>query len=80
MTPAANVAGLSWAWFDEAQPHLFTAPKATGNAGAIVSGVLSVTITGTALASGGVGWLEVDATDGNPASNFSGWGGPLARA
>lgn len=64
---AASRTGLHWAFFDQTQPSAFLAPTAKGSgASTNGSGVLSVSITGTALAVGATGWLVVTNSDGTP--------------
>lgn len=64
-TPRANLTGLKWAFFDQVTPDLFAAPTAKG-AGETTdgAGVLALNITGTALAPGAIGWLDVTDSDG----------------
>jgi hypothetical protein len=78
-TPAANLTGLKWAFFDQATPDALAGPVAKGVAESTNgSGVLNVDITGTTLSPGGVGWLIVTNSDGNPATNHSVFAGPVA--
>jgi hypothetical protein len=77
-TPAASLTGLRWAFFDQVTPDVLSAPVAKG-AGATTdaSGNFSVSITGTTLLAGAVGFLIIDNTDGTTATNFKGYAGPL---
>jgi hypothetical protein len=78
-TPAASLTGLKWAFFDQATPDALAGPVAKGVAESTNgSGVLNVDITGTTLSPGGVGWLIVTNSDGNPATNHSVFAGPVA--
>ena len=65
-TPAASLTNLKWAFFDQATPNLFTAaPSAKGAVETTDgSGVLTITITGTALRVGDIGYLIVTNSDG----------------
>lgn len=76
--PAADLSGLKWAFFDEVTPNLFNAPTAQGT-GATTdsSGTISITITGTSLTAGQIGWLILTDSNGTvtqnpPAKAFSG--------
>lgn len=77
-SPAADLSGLKWAFFDEVTPNLFNAPTAQGT-GATTdsSGTISITITGTSLTAGQIGWLILTDSNGTvtqnpPAKAFSG--------
>lgn len=76
-TPAANLTGLKWAFFDQATPDVLSVPASQGLAGSTdASGVLTLAVT-TSLPVGGVGWLTISDSDGttsqSPAeSAFSG--------
>jgi hypothetical protein len=64
-TPAASLTGLKWAFFDQVSPGSFVAPTAKGTVETTDgSGVLVLSITGTALTVGGTGWLIVTDSDG----------------
>lgn len=77
--PLANLTGLSWAWFDEVTPNLFSTPtnKATGGV-TDANGVFTVSMPNSALAVGQVGWLIVTNSDGNPATQHMAFSGPVA--
>lgn len=82
-TPWASLTGLKWAFFDQVTPNLFAAPVAKGTAGTTnASGVMTVSIAGTSLATGATGWLAVTDSDGTttqtPAAKA--FGGPVAVA
>jgi hypothetical protein len=80
-TPAANLSGLRWAWFDQATPNLFTAPLATGTTESTDgTGVLQITLANSALAVGGVGWLIVTDSSGDPTLAHNAFSGPVAVA
>lgn len=71
-TPQAGLTGLKWAFWPVATPDLITAaPVAKGTAETTDgSGVLTFSIAGlTALPSGGVGYLVVTDSDGDPAQS-----------
>jgi hypothetical protein len=71
-SPAASLTGLKWAFFDQVTPDTFEAPVAQGSAGSTNSaGLLTVSITGTALLTGAVGWLDVTNSDGTIAGRSS---------
>lgn len=76
--PLANATGLRCSFFDQPLPDSFLAPVyRTATATTNSSGVLSLTLTGSALASGAVGWLDVTNSDGNPATAHKHFGGPV---
>jgi hypothetical protein len=76
-TPAASLTGLKWAWWDQATPPVAEYPTDKGTAESTDgSGVLSITVN-SALSAGGIGWLQVTNSDGNPASDHSGFSGPV---
>jgi chitodextrinase len=74
---SANLANLKWAWFDAATPSGFAAPT---DKGAIettdASGVVTIPLPNTTLASGQIGWLIITDSDGNPATNHKAFSGP----
>lgn len=79
-TPAANVPGLQWAWYDDATPDLSLAPAISGvDASTSAGGVFSVTLTGTTLTLGQTGTLLIYKTDGTAGSTETlAFCGPLA--
>lgn len=78
-TVAANLANLRWAWFDQPSPDLFTAPADQGTVEATdASGVLQVSLPHSTLTPGGIGWLIVTDSTGNPLLGHSAFSGPLA--
>lgn len=80
-TPAANLTGLRWSWFDAATPDLFAAPTDKGTIETTDSaGVLMIPLPGSQLAVGGIGWLIVTNSTGDPAFAHSAFSGPLAVA
>ena len=77
-TPAASLTGLKWAFFDQPQPSNFAAPVAKSTAGITnAAGLLSLSIAGTALAPGAVGFLIVSNTDGTATSAANVFAGPV---
>lgn len=78
-TPAANLSGLKWAWFDEVTPDLLNAPT---DQGAIEttdgSGEIVITLPNTTLTTGQIGFLIITDSDGVPSTEHSGLFGPLA--
>lgn len=64
-TPAANLSGLRWAWFDQATPDAMLAPtdKGTGES-TDATGLLVIPLANTAKLSGETGWLIVTNSDG----------------
>jgi lysophospholipase L1-like esterase len=63
-TPAANLTGLRWSFWDEVTPDLMACPADSGTAETTDgSGVLTITVN-TKLAASGVGWLVVTNSDG----------------
>lgn len=71
--PAANLSNLKFAFFDEATPNLWTAPKLKGSNGSTNgSGVMTLNITGqTALVVGQTGSVAVTNSDGTPGQGAS---------
>jgi plastocyanin len=64
-SPAANLTGLKWAFFDQVNPGSFATPTAKGTSGTTnSSGVFTTSITGTALTVGATGWLMITNSDG----------------
>lgn len=79
--PAANLSGLRWAWFDQATPDLFMAPTDNGTIETTdASGVLSIPLPNSQLAAGGIGWLIVTNSTGDPTVVHSAFSGPVAVA
>lgn len=73
--PLPNLSGLKWAFFDQVSPDMLSAPVAKGaSATTDASGNLVVSVAGTSLVSGGVGWLVVTDSDGTTTQS------PAARA
>lgn len=82
-TPAASLSALKWAWFDETVPNLFQAPTAQGTGATTdASGTFSVSIAGTALNVGDVGWLIVTDSTGSPTQSppHKAFSGPVVVA
>lgn len=78
-TPAASLTGLKWAFFDQVNPSTFAVPTAKGT-GATTdgTGLLVVSIVGTALPVGSTGWLVVTNSDGTTTqSPMKGFSGPV---
>lgn len=65
-TPQSNLTGLKWAWFDEAQPRNFSAPKGKGFNGVTDSqGYIEVNLTSiTSLNINDIGFFIVTNSDG----------------
>lgn len=81
-SPRASLTGLSWAWWDQITPDLFTTPTDQGTGESTDgSGVLSITVH-TALAASGVGWLVVTDSDGTTTQSpvHKAFSGPVAVA
>lgn len=79
--PAASLSGLRYAWFDQSHPDLFAAPVLQGAGGTTdSSGVFHLTLTGTALTAGQVGWLDITNSTGNVAVYHVYFGGPVTVA
>ena len=73
-TPAANMSGIRWAWWDASPPDLSIAPVVSGSGESTdEAGVFSVDLTGTTLAYGGTGTLLAVIADG-----VAGSGGNIA--
>jgi hypothetical protein len=76
-TPAANLSGLRWAFFDSPNMQSLAAPASQGTGETTdASGVLSVSVN-TTLSSGGTGWLVVGDSDGTAGVQHSGFSGPV---
>lgn len=77
-TPAANLSGLRWAWWDQATPDMTRPPRAQGTGETTdASGVLSISVP-SSLPVSGVGWLVVTNSTGNPAADHNAFSGPVA--
>lgn len=77
MRNAASLSGLTWSWFDQALPNNFAAPT---DKGAIEStdanGLIVIPLPNSQLPTGGIGWIIVTNSDGNPAKAHSAFCGP----
>jgi hypothetical protein len=68
-TPAASLTGIRWAWWDAAPPNLAAAPVDSGTGATTdASGVFSVELPNTTLASGDTGTLLAVINDGTAGS------------
>jgi len=77
--PIPNIGGLNWAWFDQATPHLFTAPVEKGTSeGTDSTGDLLVPLPGSNLWVGEIGWLVVTNSNGSPLMQHKAFSGPVA--
>jgi hypothetical protein len=75
-TPVPNLTDLSWSFFDSPLLQSIGAPASQGiGETSDASGVFSVSVE-TTLPSGGIGWLDVSTSDGNPDSDCNGYSGP----
>lgn len=74
---AANLSGLNWAWFDQATPDLVTSPMSVGVAATTDGGGTCVLTVVSNLSVGGVGWLTITNSDGNPATLHKSFNGPV---
>lgn len=81
MLNAASLTGLKWSWFDQSLPNNFAAPT---DKGAIEStdanGLIVIPLPNSQLPTGGIGWLIVTNSDGNPATAHSAFCGPRVVA
>lgn len=76
--PAANLSNLKWAWFDQIVPDLFAAPTDKGvSESTDGAGILRINLTNTTLSSGGLGWLIVTDSNGDPSSAHKAFSGPV---
>jgi hypothetical protein len=67
ITPLANRSGLVFSFFDEPLQVNRTAPKAQGSVPTTDgAGVTTINVTGTALAPGAWGSIDIDNSDGTP--------------
>jgi hypothetical protein len=79
LTPAASLSGLRWAWFDQVTPNLFAAPTDKGTAESTdANGQLVITLPNSQLPTGGIGWLVITDSAGNPAAAHNAFSGPVA--
>lgn len=79
LAPAANLTGLRWAWFDQATPNLFAAPTDKGTVESTdANGQIVIPLPNSQLAIGGIGWLVVTNSTGNPALSHNAFSGPVA--
>jgi len=77
----ASLAGMKWAFFDQASPGAFTAPVAQGVVETTDgSGVMAISIIGTSLAPGATGWLIVSNSDGTANATDITFSGPVVVA
>lgn len=60
----ASVADLRWAWFDQVDPVLMTAPTSQGTASTDVTGLFAAIVTATSLSIGQTGALLIMSGDG----------------
>ena len=68
-TPAANLTGIRWAWWDAAPPNLAAVPVDSGTGATTnASGMLSVELANSTLNSGDTGTLLAIISDGTPGS------------
>ena len=75
-----NLSGLKWAFFDQATPHLFTAPVNVGSSGTTDgTGKFTSALTNSSLSPGQTGWLSISNSDGTAAQTPSskGFGAPV---
>lgn len=82
-TPAVNLTGLKWAFFDNATPDLFGAPSASGTTGTTdASGNFLVSVPWSTLSNAGIGWLVVTDSDGTTTQTpaHKAFSGPVAVA
>lgn len=76
LTPVQAGTTLSGAWFDQANPELFTAPtwkgqiETTGND-------LTINLPGSSLTAGDIGWLILTDSDGDPSTIHRAFSGPV---
>ena len=64
-TPLPNLTALKWSFFDEATPDLLLAPVNQASNGVTDgSGIFSVSVPGSSLNLGEIGYLVVSDTDG----------------
>lgn len=76
--PAANLTGLSAAFFDAPLLHQLGAPSAAAQGLSTDSdGYLVLDVSASVLPVGGIGYLVEGNANGNPASEHSGWHGPV---
>ena len=74
-----NASGIDYAWFDQPRIRDLLAPVLKGSNGATdSSGVMTLTLTGSSLASGQAGTWLISDSDGNPLTAHHFFGGPVA--
>ena len=75
--PQASLTGLKWSFFDQPTSDQLTVAADQGSVETTDgSGTLTIPVY-TTLPSGGVGWLVVTNTDGNPATVHKAFSGPV---
>lgn len=78
LVPAANLSNLRWAWFDQAVPNLFAAPTDHGTVESTdANGVLTIPLPNSTLSAGGIGWLIITDSTGNPALASNAFSAPV---
>lgn len=79
LAQAANLTALRWSWFDQATPNLFLAPTDRGTAESTdANGQLTIPLPNSTLPKGGIGWLVITNSTGNPALDLNAFSGPVA--
>lgn len=75
-TPIQAGITLSCAWFDQANPELFTAPTWKGQV-ETTGGDLTISLPGSQLTADDIGWLILTDSDGDPTTIHNAFSGPV---
>ncbi|WP_157266622.1 hypothetical protein [Azohydromonas aeria] len=76
--PAANLAGLSVAFFDQPEVILLQAPSVVVTGVATdAGGMLDIDVGASTLSPGEIGYLVEGNASGDPSQDHSGWHGPV---
>ena len=81
VTPAANLSGLKWAFFDATTPDAMGAPTDKGATGYTdAAGLLTLNLPNSSKVAGQVGWLSLTNSDGTPGQSpaAKAFSGPVA--
>jgi hypothetical protein len=76
-----NLTSLKWAWYDSITPDLHSVPVESGLTETTdASGSLVIPLKNTQLVAGQTGWLTVTDSNGNPATAYKAFSGPVTVA
>lgn len=76
--PIPQGTAIQAAWFDQNQPQNFTDPSWKGNLSVSdTAGTVTAQLTNSILSPGGVGWLVISSSNGDPQTIHSAFSGPV---